>query len=366
MLAAVALTTGCSPTYYFLRQEPVGNSSFADPREPAMRAELGKGSGYYLADVPATTNAESPRVTYGVIDVGHKLPLVTVTHGRLDDHQPELPYDRHTRALQVSTPVVFHLLWDPFTPRRSSPIVDTDYEFGVWLNGRMGLSAADTSRPRWELRPGVYLGHISTHVGDEYVTHAQADPTFAFPRINVSHEPWRATFGVRRTSASRVRGKQFYDFVQAFLQLEGASFDKWRGGSIWYQLEPNELDGLTAAQLPPTRYGVDGFVAADWRHYLGKMRMQTEHGDRARPASLNVAAQAGWMKVFAYDPVHFGDHEHYAPTVNVVVGYTPDESMVFSLAANPYLRYYRGPNPYGQLRNDDDFSLLAFGVRWSY
>jgi hypothetical protein len=367
LLAGLELVAGCSPTYYFVRQEPVGNSSMADPREPTMRAELARGSGYYLGQVPSTTaDGMSPPVTYGIIDVGYKLPLVTLSYGsRLNDTIPDLPYDRHTRAIQVATPVVFHLIWDPFSPSRSSPIVDTDYEFGGWLAYRAGMSDTFTTRPRWEFRSGVYLGHISTHVGDEYVTHAQADPNLPFPRINVSHEPWRLNFGFRRTAPRRTKEQQFFDFEQIYLQLEGPSFHNWSGNEIWYQLAPAELDGLTPSQLAPTGYGLDGFIAVDWRHYMGKMRTQTEHGDRARPEHLNAAVQIGWMKVFAYDPVTFGNRERYAPTLNVVFGYTFDESMVHSLAAEPYVRYSIGPNPYGQLRNDDRFSLIAFGVRWS-
>lgn len=205
----------------WFRDELARSESVANDRESVMRVELARGVGYYLGDVPATgIDPRSDPRTYVIVDVGYINPVLVFLN-RAPEPRPDPGYTSGQQAIQISVPVAFHVFWDPFTNEYSNPIINTDYEFGLDVSVRRGIG-----RMR-ELRFGGYVGHISTHIGDEYVIHGRDDPTFPFARINVSYEPWRLNGSFRQFVGKDADHPGFFSYWQLMAQVEGSS---WHGG----------------------------------------------------------------------------------------------------------------------------------------
>lgn len=390
-----------------------------------MRVELAWGSGYYLAPTqrPPDRAVGSPR-HYLLVDIGYLNPLVAFSNRTLDEPDPEQPYlaeapnwvtspapagaglggapsvssasgsapdsrRDHQKTLQVSVPVTFNLYWDPFTT--NEPILDTDYSFGVDVAYRF---APTNGR---ELRFGGYAGHISTHLGDEYVIAARAAsrPGTPFDRVNVSYWPVRGSFtwrefwrerpvhpGAHRATlgadaagsttattsavpgaaASSTRANTSGD-VRYFLQfggdLEYSCLPPIKcDDNGYYQAYPGEAN---PARVPLIKDALEGSVSAEFRWYTKPYGSgTTPKGTTSRPGSWNLGFTIAERRVFPYGNVA---PPRYGTAFNFVAGYAfPINPFMNARYVQPYVRYYRGPNPYGQFRNQRDTYFAGAGI----
>jgi hypothetical protein len=403
---SASLLTGCAHRAWFT-DTGARPTRLSNPREPLMRVELARGSGYYLA--PTLRDADAPYGRprqYLLVDIGYLNPVVAFSNRRLDADEVEQPYLHaapawtvsppapgsafggataaasgspgsrrdHQKTFQLSVPVAFNLYWDPFT--ENQPILDTDYSFGV--DAGLRFAPADGQ----ELRVGAYAGHISTHLGDEYVIAARAAsrdrPSIPFDRVNVSYWPirgsasWRwygyevpktsATPAASPVGASRTAGDMRY-FVQVAADAEYSCVPGLKcAGPGYYQVYPGEA---SPARVRLIEDAWEGSVSLEGRWYTAAYGSgSTVAGTSKRPGSVNAGVTLGARRVFPYGSAGaLADTDRYGAALNVVVGYAfPITPFMNARYAQPYVRYYRGPNPYGQFRNQREAYFAGLGV----
>ena len=355
--------SACAPPS-FLRNERTRNVAEADYRAPSMAVEIAQGKGYYLANENRDVGALYGRPRrYVLVDAGYPLPIAAISTKPLRD--PLIPYDacketppdisgptdwRCQKTLELTIPVAFYLFWDPFTS--NAPIVDTDYTFGFDLSGRMAIWRGT------EQRAGLYWGHISTHIGDEYTISARAIPGAQFPRVNVSYFPWRANLGNRWYFGERPSGSPARSYFQVVGVVEGSCLFQC-SDSGYYSTDPTETDGVA---VPSIRNGREWTFTADWRRLKVWQKNAPIASQSLEPASFNVGVLLGSRRIFPYLNPH--PDRHYDLATNVTFGYHFPIPRGGGVAPTEiYLRAYRGPNPYGQLRNQTGFYLYGFGLK---
>ena len=363
VVAALLAAQGGCAGHSFLRDEGARTVPEADYRAALMRVELAQGKGYYLANALRDSGQlyGNPR-RYLIVDAGHATPVFALSSKPLLDDVTK-PYDarngvppvvrgtdrRGQATVQFTIPVAFHLFWDPFT--FNEPIINTDYTFGFDLSGRTAL------REGTEQRAGVYWGHVSTHLGDEYVISGRSIPGAKFPRINVSYFPWRANASHRRYF-DVIPGFSARSYLQLAGQLERSCLVCNDTG--YYYTFRGETQGLT---IPLIRPGLEWTVTGDW-HLLTFTAPATESTsiETVEPPSVDVGFLVGQRRIFPY--LNPDSAQHYGLATNATVGYRfPVGTSRASNYTEVYLRWYRGPNPYGQLRNQKDFYLYSLGLK---
>ena len=362
LVGGVSGVNGCA-AHSFLRDEGVRNVAEADFRAPLMRVELAHGKGYYLAN-----DGRNPADAYGkprqylLVDVGYANAVAAfstkslrqepfVPYAACNDAPPAIPGEdfRCQKTVQFTIPVAFYLFWDPFSS--NAPIVNTDYTFGFDLSGRMALWRGT------EQRAGVYWGHISTHVGDEYTISARAVPGASFPRVNVSYFPWRVNLG-NRWYFGAPKGSGARSYVQLAGMIEGSCLGQCTDTG-YYSIDLSETDG---ARLPIIPNGQEWTLTADWRRLKVWQQNVPPNLASAEPASWNVGFLLGGRRVFPY--LNPDSADHYALATNLSVGYVfPVARGTRVTRTEVYVRAYHGPNPYGQLRNQKSFYLYGIGAK---
>lgn len=321
----------------------------SDRQEPMTKVQLVQGSGYYLdPGRDDQADAYGPSQPYLLVDVGALNPVLAVSNKDLAamDH-PDMPFGSGEWALQVSLPIAFHLWWDAFSD--NNPILNTDYTFGGDVALRRSFGDAG------ELRLGAYVGHISTHLGDEYVIAASADRgPQPFDRVNVSYWPMRARAG----------------WTMSNTRFDGDSRTKWLVGLIgevertnrdrhdfYYSLFPGEAD---PARVPLVQTRTEGSATLDWRYYFGT-GVGSGSGDASVARHLRAAVTVASRAVFPYHNALTSAENHWS--MDAVTGYAfPGRLKIGGRQAMAYLRYYRGPNPHGQFRNQTAISQAGLGL----
>lgn len=384
MFIAIGTPLGaCSTSLQGFRDEGARPVTAAHYRAQRMRIEGGWGPPYYLAPQDKFQDTRP----YAMVDIGYANPLLSWRRfppNWSDPAEREKPfgwYNRTTRqpmqevlrndpgvrpdsarmwAGQISLPVAFHLFWDPISD--NAPIVDTDYEFGGEIAVRAALTYKD------EIRSSIYAGHISTHIGDEYTIAARSDPRqLPFPRINVSYEPLRVALGYRHygpTGDNRYASFPLWR-LDVVGNLESSCLPGLCGSNPYYNVEPTESDGYP---VPLTKEHIEGSLSVEGSVTRGFC--DNQYSTTRIPGDVHFAILLGVQNVFPYrpdaglpvKPVVDGE---YAPVLNAVLGWGFRRPNIGTLPATAYIRYYRGPNPYGQLRNQRDFSLVSVGLTLS-
>lgn len=234
-------------------------------------------------------------------------------------------------------PVSFHMAMD--FKDESSPVMNTDYRFGAMVKVQRGLSAAT--------RVGVRLhaGHESTHLGDEYVIHAQQKYGAAFERVNVSYEA--ADLGVSLETASRSREHRF---------ALRAGWQQLVNGKAGYYSP--KLLGSDTATLTKSERNHEPYVGFEWRQDEGEESPLRLHvGNWWVYASQDVR----WKTVYDFHRTSSSDRSK--ASFNTILGLARPATFNQKGAAELFFRFYRGVNPNGQFRSQPTFTLIGVGVR---
>lgn len=228
----------------------------SDRQEPMTKVQAVSGSGYYLD--PERDDATDPYGSskpYLLVDVGSLNPILAISNkddlGAID--HPDMPFGAGEWALQVSLPVAFHLWWDAFA--ENNPILDTDYTFGGDVAVRRSFGDAG------ELRFGGHWGHISTHLGDEYVIAASNDGAgHPFDRVNVSYWPIRGRLGWTMSNTVFDGDPATRWLVSATGELERTNR---QSNEFYYSLFPNEGD---PSRVPLVKTRTEAAATLDFRY----------------------------------------------------------------------------------------------------
>lgn len=257
------------------------------------------------------------------ITLGRELPILGVRSEKLDGRVGEGEW-----GLGLWTPVSFHMIED--FKDESAPIVDTDYRFGTMVKFQYGI--------REDLWLGVKFvpwAHESTHLGDEYTIIAQR--TGGFERINPSFEYYE--YGI---SLEKVFGA---DRLQLIARHGGINL--W-GEDGYYS---DHRLGEDTRTLTPSE-----------RNYEPSFGLEV----RGRPIwsrHLFASVDARHKLVYAFHRAP-GEKEEKQWSMKVAAGLATPEGKAGIPLKQVYLHYYRGVNPYGQLRVQKDFWTV--GVGWIF
>lgn len=343
-------STGCALHTAWVQDVGARQVRISDRQEPSTKVQLVQGSGYYLdPERDSPSDAYGPSQPYLLVDVGALNPVLAVGTTDLSaiDH-PDMPFEAGKWALQASLPVSFHLFWDAFSD--NNPILDTDYTFAGDVAVR--ASFGDPG----ELRAGVSWGHISTHVGDEYVIAARREQGgVPFDRVNVSYWPMRFRAGWTWSNAAFDNAPETRWLLSAIGEIERTNRS---GSEFFYSLYPGEADP-SRVPLVTTRH--EPSVTVDYKYFRGESGLGAPAADVSGGDYVRAAVTMARRTVFPY---HNGLTEAEGRwAVDAVVGYAfPTRVKLGARQAMVFVRAYRGPNPYGQFRNQERFRHVGIGL----
>jgi hypothetical protein len=299
----------------FFRDRPFYEPLLAEPR-PARTMLL----------IPAWSKEFPQSVEKGSrfawqISLGDELPILT-----LSSQQSDGPIEKGRWGLGLWIPVSFHVIED--FKDESAPIVDTDYRFGFMTKFQCGCFE--------NMRLGVRFvpwSHESTHLGDEYTIFAAQDPSFE--RINVSYEYWE--YGV---------------------SLEGGGLfnddDNWtvrHGGLRPWNADGYYSDHLLGSDLPTLTPSLKNFEPSFGFEY----RLREWRGRQTY-----VSADTRHKLIYNYHQTPDNPEERQW-SWNLQVGRAVPEGTSGVPLKQYFVQFYRGVNPYGQLRSQKDYWSVGFG-----
>ena len=324
VIAAVLVAIGpgrascqTKPDVWTFRDLPYYEPLTAEPR--AARVEL-----TVPAFAKAFPHSEKPGNRFAwQITLGRELPILGLRSEKLDGRVGKGQW-----GLGLWTPVSFHVIED--FKDESAPIVDTDYRFGTMVKFQYGVK-----EDLWLGVKFVPWAHESTHLGDEYTIIAQQDRTFK--RVNPSFEYHE--YGI---SIEKVFGA---DRLQ--LTARHGGINLW-GKDGYYS---DHLLGEQTRTLTPSEKNYEPSFGLEVR------------GRQIRSRHLFASVDARHKLVYAFDRAP-GETEEKQWSMKFAAGLAAPEGTRGIPLKAVYLHYYRGVNPYGQLRAQKDF--WTFGVGWIF
>jgi hypothetical protein len=229
-------------------------------------------------------------------------------------------------GIGIWIPISFHVIED--FKDTSNPIVDTDYRFGFMTKFQYGLVERTTLGIRF-----VPWAHESTHLGDEYTILAQQDPSFQ--RVNVSYEYFEYGVSLERRFGLQGRIIARHGGIRPWGD-DGYYSDHLLGDSI-RRFAPSIKNYEPSFGLEfrrPTAGGNQWFVSADTRYKLAYLYSIHREAD---------------------------EHRHWSWSLAVGRASAPSTNRFLRAF---FLYFYKGVNPYGQLRSQNNHT--SFGVGWIF
>lgn len=232
-------------------------------------------------------------------------------------------------------PIDFHMIED-FVDN-SNPIVNTDYRFGGMLKLQYGLDDA-----RW-LGARLFVGHESTHLGDEYSLQGKRAFPATFERINVSWEYLDVglsyeDFGAALPYVARIGVTSTLPFGDSYYSTDAASATESPIGPV--TLSANWLDPWAG-------------IEATWVEAFGSGVAWDIYG----------SAELRWRSIYDYHKTGDDVAEDRALSTNLVAGVKRGGTGGVFGRASPFVRLYHGVNPHGQFRNQTGYTQLGVGLR---
>ena len=303
------------PTFRFFRDRPYYEPLLAEPR-PARNMLLVPG---WSDEFPHSVNAGS-RFAWQIA-LGDEFPILTFSSQESDGRLL-----RGRWGLGLWIPVSFHVIED--FKDTSNPIVDTDYRFGFMTKFQVAL--------REDLRLGLRFvpwNHESTHLGDEYTILASQDP--AFERVNVSYEFWE--YGVSFEGDGLLTDDDNWT-------VRHGGLAPWNDDGYY----SNHLLGSEEATLTPSTKNYEPSAGFEYRF------------SEWRGRQLYVSADVRNKLIYNYHQTPQNPEERQW-SWNLQVGRALPSGTSGTPLKQYFVQFYRGVNPYGQLRSQKDFWSVGFG-----
>lgn len=275
---------------------------------------------------------QSPRSMWD-IDVGAELPIVGWESGKAE--QGILPENGVGWGLWL--PIDFHMIEDFVDD--SALIVNTDYRFGLMAKYRHELE----EQRAWAVR--VFVGHESTHLGDEFSITGQRRFLREFERINVSWEfldlgvlyewpawgsAWNARLGVTMTLP-------FQD--------------------TYYSTDPGSITQSPRGPVTESKNWIDPYAGLE---VTREEIFRTKHNVGY---DLYVSTEVRWRSVYDYHKTRADAAEDRQASLNLILGIKENGRGRAIGRVSPFVRFYNGVNPHGQFRNQKNYTEMGIGLR---
>ena len=267
---------------------------------------------------------QSPRRVWD-IDVGAELPII--------GWEPE----GGTIGFGLWLPIDFHMIEDFVDD--SAPIVNTDYRFGLMAKVRGALR----DEKAWAVR--VFVGHESTHLGDEFSIRGQRTFPREFERINVSWE--FLDIGVLYEWPTRCAAWNARAGATMTLPFE----------DTYYSTGPESITQSPRGPVTESKNWVDPYAGLEvnWDEVFELKR--------SVGYDLYLSSEVRWRSVYDYHKTRPDAAEERQVSLNLIFGIKESGSGTGIGRASPFVRYYNGVNPHGQFRNQRSYTELGVGVR---
>lgn len=275
---------------------------------------------------------KSPRRVWD-IDVGAELPLVGWESGSNDQGT----VGEGDVGFGIWLPIDFHMIED-FVDE-SAPVVNNDYRFGLMAKLRRGL-ANDRA---WALR--AFVGHESTHLGDEFSIRGQRRFPREFERVNVSWE---------------------YLDVGALYELPalGSSWNGRFGATMtlpfqrsYYSTGPGSITQSPQGPVTESTNWVDPYAG------LEVTREEVFQTKRNVGYDLYLSAEVRWRSIYDYHKQRPDAAEDRQASLNLILGIKENGRGRAIGRVSPFVRFYNGVNPHGQFRNQKSYTEMGIGLR---
>ena len=258
------------------------------------------------------------------VTLGREIPIFAVSTQVADGEMSPKEW-----GVGLWTPVHFHVIEDFKDP--SAPIVDTDYRFGAMAKFQYARSET--------LRFGVrYVpwAHESTHLGDEYTIFA-VNNIPDFERINVSYEYQEYGFSLEGSDLFR----------------EGDDWKARHGGIMLWGSDGYYSDHLLESDEPTLTPSQKNYEPSFGVEYL-----MTAWRGRQTYVSFDLRDK------LIYNYHHTPDNpERRQWSFTLQLGRAAEAGDRTALKEY-FVQFYRGVNPYGQLRSQKDW--WSVGIGWTF
>lgn len=269
---------------------------------------------------------QSPRQVWD-IDLGAEIPLF----GR--------KFENDLEGFGFWIPIDFHMVEDFVDD--SAPIVNTDYRFGFMAKVRRTV-AEDRA---WAVR--VFVGHESTHLGDEFSIVGQRVFRREFERIDVSWEfldvgvlyEWP---GPREKSTWNVR-------AGATMTLPF--------GDTYYSTSPDSITQSPRGPVTESKNWIDPYAGLEVTWIEAFKPRRTVGYD------IYLSTELRWRSVYDYHKTRPDAAEDRQTSLNLILGIKENGSGRVIGRASPFIRFYNGVNPHGQFRNQKSYTEMGIGLR---
>ena len=274
------------------------------------------------------------------ISLGREIPILGWQSSRAG--ADELGVPQKSFGVGLFFPLSFHMIED-MGKDESNPILNTDYRFGGMVKAQWGLPH------QWgPIQDGhvglryVFLGHESTHLGDEFTLAATRIYGRAFQRVNVSYEYWElgGSFEPNVLADGRLRLRLRGGVIRVFDQQKG-----------WYDSRLLQPFGDTIA---PSRRNVEPYLGVDLSLHPGANGFAPFGSFDFRDRTVY-----GYARNSAADP------DDVQGSINILAGvhHVRDNA---NIQPSYYVRYYYGVNPAGQFRSQKNYQLFGIGIRFHF
>ena len=282
--------------------------------------------------MPFMVSKQSPRRMWD-IDVGAELPLIGWDSRSDSEGLPP----KGAVGFGLWLPIDFHMIEDFVDD--SAPIVNTDYRFGLMAKIRRSLGDGKALAVR------VFVGHESTHLGDEFSIVGQRRFPRDFERIDVSWEfldvgvlyqwpgrrtAWNARGGVTMTVPF---------------------------GDTYYLTGPENITQSPRGPVTESKNWVDPYagIEVNWEEAF-----PSEHN---LGYDLYLSSEVRWRSVYDYHKARLDSAEDRQVSVNLILGVKKTGRGNGIGRVSPFVRLYDGVNPHGQFRNQKNYTEWGIGLR---
>ena len=277
----------------------------------------------FASEISSTLN----NISFGVVESnkfsgrGRKKLVINEIHLGVD--VPLLYAKNSNFKWAMFIPVSIHMIWYP-VEKTTSPIINSDYRFGLSFTGITNLNNRYIKNFSFEIKP---FAHESTHLGDEITISGFQDDKNFF-RVNVSYEYYELGLTI---NDPEVLNENTLSFRFGFMGL----INPKKG---YYTLYENEIGDNT---LYPGRRSGEFYTSINYKGVSGFLTNK-----RWQP---NVSVEL--RNRVKYDYVS-AEKENRIWCVNAYAGYNYVPKMLSAIkSTGHYIRYYYGVVPHGQLRN---------------
>jgi hypothetical protein len=314
-----------------------GKPFVAEIHSTAVKVELGYGKAYNEFNLVADGKPFDRPVVE--LHLGVEIPLYARYGARW--------------GFAATLPVGVHVLEDMFDPV-TAPVINTDYRFGgprfhfiYHLNDSGFLRNLAIS---W-----LPIFHECTHLGDE-ITIYRVEEDLPIRRVNVSYEYTELQLTLNDPAGSR----ETLHSVRL-----GAVYRISDRGFGWFSVRTN-IEASEAVPLSDSEYRLE---------FYAQYQFQRADGFLAGPRALNIVSIELRNRLRYGYPIYKKEGDAWVAkemketlmlTVNLYFGWKFFPAHTGGSALGFFLHFYRGINPYGQLRNYPSYPFYGLSMTYDF